>query len=98
MSIILSELAAEDFIAKMACTIKLSKAQGTHWNMIKCKECLGNCPEAVIGQATINIDSQVWKSLDDYVPKQYCIDLMEAYVTQERASLRILCEKKRYDS
>jgi hypothetical protein len=75
----------------------LSEVQGTHWNVIKCKEHLGNHPEAVIGQATINLDSQVWKSLQDSLPKLYCVDLAEAYVTQESASLKILCEKKRYD-
>jgi hypothetical protein len=47
------EPSAKDFVARKAHTIALSKARGTHWNMIKikCKECLGNCPEAVIGQA-----------------------------------------------
>jgi hypothetical protein len=65
--------------------------------MIRCKEHLANCPEAVIGQATINLDSQVWKYLEDSLPKLYCVELVEAYVTQESASLRILCEKKRYD-
>ncbi len=65
--------------------------------MSKVQERLGACPEAVIGQETINLDSQVWKSLDDFLPKLYCIDLAEAYVTQESVSLRILGEKKRYD-
>jgi hypothetical protein len=32
------ELAANDFVARKAHTIALSKAQGIHWNMIKCKE------------------------------------------------------------
>jgi hypothetical protein len=84
-------------VARKARTIALGTAQSTHWNVIKCKERLGNCPEAVIGQATINLGSQVWKSLEDFLPKLYCVDLVEAYVTQESASLRILCEKKRYD-
>ena len=84
------------FSARNACTIALSKSWGTHWNVIRCKEHLANCPEAVLGQATINIDWQVWKSLGDTLPKLYCIDLVEAYVTQESASLRMLC-KKRYD-
>jgi hypothetical protein len=48
---------AKDFVARKARTIALSKAQGTHWNVIKSKECLGNCPKAVIRQATINLDS-----------------------------------------
>jgi hypothetical protein len=51
------EPVAKDFVARKACTIALREAQGTHWNKIKCKEHLGNCPEAVIGQATINLDS-----------------------------------------
>jgi hypothetical protein len=48
------EPAAKDFIARKARTIALSKVQGTHLNMIKCKS-HGNCPKAVIGQATINL-------------------------------------------
>jgi hypothetical protein len=93
----IEEPATKDFIARKACTIALRKVQGTHWNMIKCKEHLGNCPEAVIGQATISLDSQVWKSLEDSLPEQYCVDLVKAYVRQEIASSRILCENKRYD-
>jgi hypothetical protein len=58
---------------------------------------LGNCPEAVIRQATINLDPQVWKSIEDSLLKLYYIDLVEAYVTRESPSSRILCEKKRYD-
>ncbi len=34
---------------------------------------LGNCPEAVIGPATINLVSQVWKSLGDSLPKLYWV-------------------------
>jgi hypothetical protein len=97
MSTNLKEPAAKDFVVRKAHTIALSKAQGTHWNVIKCKKHLGNCPEAVIGQATINLDSRVVKSLKDSLPKLYCINLVEAYVMQEGASSRILCEKKRYD-
>jgi hypothetical protein len=41
------EPAAKDFMARKACIITLSKAQGT---------------EAVMGQATINLYSRVWKS------------------------------------
>jgi hypothetical protein len=48
--------AAKDFVAREVHTIVLSKAQGTHWNVVKCKERLENCPEAVIGQATIKLD------------------------------------------
>jgi hypothetical protein len=94
------DLAAKDFVARKAHTIALSKAQGTHWNAIKSEERLGNCPEAIIvGQATINLDSQLWKSLEDSLPKLHCVDIAEAYVAQESASSRILilCEKKRYD-
>jgi hypothetical protein len=93
----IEEPAAKDFVAKKVCTIALSKVQGTHWNAIKCQEHLGNRPEAIVRQATINIDSQVWKSLGDSLPELYCIDLVEAYIMQESFSSRILCEKKRYD-
>ncbi len=83
------ESAAKDFVARKVCTITLNKVQGTHWNANKCKERLGNHPEAVVRQATISLDSQVWKSLGDSLPKLYCVDLAEAYVTRERVSLRI---------
>jgi hypothetical protein len=63
--------AAEESVARKTHTITSSKAQGTYWNRIKCKECCGNLPEAVIGQATINLDSQVWKSLENSLPKLY---------------------------
>jgi hypothetical protein len=82
------EPTAKDLVAKKACTIALSEVQGTHWNRIKCKEHLGNCPEAVVRQATIKLDSQVWKSLEDSLPKLYCADLAEAYLMQESASSR----------
>jgi hypothetical protein len=62
------EPAAKDFLVRNARTIVLSNARGTHWNVIKCKERLGNCPEAVIRQVTINLDSQVWKTLEDSCP------------------------------
>ncbi len=91
------EPAAKNFVAWNAHTITLSKARGTHWSVIRCRERLTNCPEAVLGQATINLDSWVWKSFGDSLPELYCVDLVEAYVMQEIASLRILCEKKRYD-
>jgi hypothetical protein len=74
------EPAAKDFVARNTCTIASGDAQGTHWNRIKCKGCLRDFPEAVIGQATINLDSQVWKSLEDSLPNLYCADLVEAYV------------------
>jgi hypothetical protein len=31
------EPTGKDFVARKACTIALSKAQGTHWDVIKCK-------------------------------------------------------------
>ncbi len=92
MSTNLKESAAKDFVARKACTLKLSKARGTHWNMIKYKERLGNC-----WQATINLDLWARKSLEDYLPKLYCVDLVEAYVMQESAHSMILCEKKTFD-
>jgi hypothetical protein len=51
------EPAARDFVARKAHTIALSKAQGTHWSVIRCKERLANHPEAVLGKATFNLDS-----------------------------------------
>jgi hypothetical protein len=51
-----------------------------------------DCPEAVIRQATINLDS--WKSFGYSLPGLYCVDLAEAYVMQERVNSEILCEKK----
>ena len=94
----IEEPAAKDFVARKVCIVKLNKVQGPHWNANKCKEHLGGCSEAVVRQATINLDSQVWKSLGDSLPELYCIDLTsKACVTQESVSLRILCEKKRYD-
>jgi hypothetical protein len=86
-----------DFVARKARFIALSKAQGTHLSVIRCKECLAKCPEAVLGQMTINLDSQDWKSLGVSLPELYCFDLGEAYFTRESASSRILCKKKRYD-
>jgi hypothetical protein len=91
------EPAAKDFVARKVRTIKLNKVQETHWNVNKCQERLRNCPEAVVRQATINIDSRVWKSLGDSLPTLYRVDLAEAYVTQDSVSLRILSEKKRHD-
>ncbi len=58
MSTNLKEPAVKDFVARKAHTIKSSKVQGTHWNMINCKEHLGNHPETVIGQATITLIHQ----------------------------------------
>jgi hypothetical protein len=47
------EPTAKGCLARNAHTIALSKVQGTHWSMIRCKERLANCPEAVLGQAKI---------------------------------------------
>jgi hypothetical protein len=89
--------AAKDFVAREVHTIELNEVQGSHWNANKCQERLGNRTETVVGQETISHDSGVWKSLGDSLPKLYCVDLAEAYVTQESVSSRILREKKRYD-
>ncbi len=91
------EPAAKNFVARKVHTIKLNIVQGICWNAIKCEERLRSRPEAVIRQATINLYSRVWKSLGDFFPELYCVDLAEAYVTQESVSSRILCEKTRYD-
>jgi hypothetical protein len=91
------EPAAKDFVARKVHTIALKKVKGTHWNVIKCQERLGDCSEAAVRQATINLNSRVWKSLEGSLPKLYCIDLAEAYVMQESVNLRIFGEKKRYD-
>jgi hypothetical protein len=72
----IEEPAAKDFVAKKFHTIALNEVQGTQWNAIKCQECLGNSPEAVVRQATINLNSQVWKSFEDSLPKLYCVDLV----------------------
>jgi hypothetical protein len=86
----------KESVARKTRSIASGKAQGTYWNRIKCKERCGNPPEAVIGQATINLVSQVWKSLEYFLPKLYCVDLAEAFVMQESASSRIMCEEIRY--
>jgi hypothetical protein len=66
--------ALKELVARKTCTIASGKAQGTYRNRIKCKEFFGNPPEAVIRQETINLDSQVWKFLEDSLPKLYCVD------------------------
>jgi hypothetical protein len=65
------EPAAKDFVAKKVRTIELNKVQGTNWNANKCKEHFGSHSKAVIRQATINLDSALWKSLGDYLPELY---------------------------
>jgi hypothetical protein len=72
----IEEPTVKDFVARKVRTIKLNKVQRTHWDAIKCKERLGSCPEAVVRQATIKLDSQPWKSLGDSLPKLYCVDLV----------------------
>ncbi len=51
----IEEPAAKDFVARMVCTIKWDKVQGTIWNLIKCEECLRSRPTTVVRQATINL-------------------------------------------
>ncbi len=77
----IEEPAEKHFVARKVCTIDWNEVQGTSWNAIKCKEHLRSCPEAVVRQATINLYSQVWKSLWDSFPKLYWVNLAEAYVT-----------------
>jgi hypothetical protein len=55
----IEEPAAKDFVARKVRTIDLNEVQGTNWNAIKCKEHLRSRPEAVVRQATINLDSRV---------------------------------------
>jgi hypothetical protein len=62
---------AKEFVARKTSTIVSGKAQGTG---------------AVIGQATIDLHSQIWKSLEDSFAKLYCVDIAEVYVTQESAN------------
>jgi hypothetical protein len=88
------EPAVKAFVARKVSTIELTKVQGTSWNAIKCEDCLRSCPEAVVRQVTINLYSPVWKSLGDSFPELYCVDLAEAYVTQESVSLRIYVRRK----
>jgi hypothetical protein len=49
--------AVMEFVARKIHNIASGKAGGTYWNRIMCKEFFGNHPEAVIQQATINLDS-----------------------------------------
>jgi hypothetical protein len=53
------EPTAKDFVARKVCTIELNKVHGTNWNAINCKKRFGNRPEAVVRQATINLDSRL---------------------------------------
>ncbi len=71
----IEEPAAMNFVARKVHTMELNELQGTHWNVNKCKECLENHPEAVVRQATINLDSQVWYPLG--IPCPSCTALTE---------------------
>jgi hypothetical protein len=54
----IEEPAANDFVVREVRTIRLNNdMQGTYWNANKCQEGLGNRPEAVVRQATVNLDS-----------------------------------------
>jgi hypothetical protein len=79
-----------EFIARKIHTIASGEARGTYWDRIKCKERFENPPRAVIRQATINPDSQVWQSLEDSLPNMYCADLTEANVMQGSTSSRLV--------
>ncbi len=76
----------------------LSKEDPHYWmeqsarNQLECvkvqrllKKSSGSCRETSNNQPY----SQGWKSLGDSSPGLYCIDLAEAYVTQENISMRI---------
>jgi hypothetical protein len=69
------------------------KALGSYWDRIKCKKLFGNPVGAVERQASINPDSQIWKSLEDSLPKLYCADLAEAYVTWGKNKLEAYANK-----
>jgi hypothetical protein len=86
--------AAKESEARNTRIIASSKAQQKHWKRIICKEHCGHPAKAVIGQATINLDSQVWTSLEYSLPKLYCVDLAEAHVMQEGMSTRLKHRKK----
>jgi hypothetical protein len=64
----------EEPVVKEVCTIKLNKVQGTNCKVNKCKEHLVSHSETVVRHATINLDSQVWKSHGDSLLDSYCID------------------------
>jgi hypothetical protein len=86
------EPAAKNFVARKARTIALRKLQGAHWSMIRCKERLANYPEALLGQATINLDSQFWKSLEYSLPVAVMHYLVEAHVMQESRAC-VICDR-----
>jgi hypothetical protein len=65
----IEEPTAKDFLARKVRTIELNEVQGTSWNTKECNERLGSRPEGVVRQATIILDSRVWKSLGDFLPE-----------------------------
>ena len=71
----IEEAAVKYFVARKVLTIELNEVQGTNWNVIKCKDRWGSRPEAVVRQATINLDSRLGKSLGDSLPELYCVVL-----------------------
>ncbi len=80
------EPAAKDFIGRKARTIALSKAQGIHWNMIKCKERLGmfkSCHTKSVNQPLFTSLEIPWGFLTRAVPVAVLCSLAEAYVMQE---------------
>jgi hypothetical protein len=78
---------------ELSCIITPDKMRGTYWDRIKCKEHFGKLMGAVKRQATINPDSQIWKTLEDSMLKMYCVDLAEAYVMLGEHKLEA-CVKK----
>ncbi len=74
-------------------TIAPGNAQGTYWDRMRCGKCFGNFMGAVKRQASINPDSQIWKYFEDSLPKMYCVELAEAYVTQGKNKLKAYVNK-----
>jgi hypothetical protein len=85
--------AAKESIARKTRTIASGNAQGTYWNRIKCKEHFGNSLGAVIRQATINLDAQIWKSPEDSLPEMHCAGLCHT----RKYKLDALCKQERYN-
>ncbi len=86
----IEEPTAKDFIARNARTIALSKAQGTHWDVIKCKLHLGIAQK--LSRTSNNQPyTRVWKSLKDSLTKLYCVTQRGLCHTR-KWSLRIFCE------
>jgi hypothetical protein len=51
------EPAAKDFVARKVLIIELNEVQETNWKANNSEKRLGSHPEAVVRQATINLDS-----------------------------------------